>query len=192
MIEWKTIFIPLYFDFKPWKFFYGLELLPWQWIIVLDRQLFIAVISRLNLRLTDGSKRISWGNYFKDNYFKWKPVNQFWALWLPGGEWSHYKTKKRTIHRHGWFLNLAVELHSKGCLPCTDMILLISKLTYILGEVYQCRYLSVVVHVWKCHVVSHLAKAGGEKTRYYQLELEWQAFSLQLKLSKVLSIFLVE
>lgn len=70
MTEWKIIFIPSYFDFKHWKLFYGLELLPSQWIIVLDPQLLIGIISSLNLRLTDGSKRVSWGNYFKDNCFQ--------------------------------------------------------------------------------------------------------------------------
>lgn len=61
MTEWKIILIPLYFDFKHWKFFYGLELLPsWQ-IMMLDWQLFLGAIS-LNLGFTDGSKRISWGN----------------------------------------------------------------------------------------------------------------------------------
>lgn len=61
MTEWKIIFILSYFDFKHWKLFYGLELLPsWQ-IMVLDWQLFLGAIS-LNLRYTDGSKRISWGN----------------------------------------------------------------------------------------------------------------------------------
>lgn len=61
MTEWKIIFKLSYFDFKHWKFFYGLELRPsWQ-IMVLDWQLLLGAIS-LNLRYTDGSKRISWGN----------------------------------------------------------------------------------------------------------------------------------
>lgn len=61
MTEWKIIFIPSYFDFKHWKFFYGLELLPLWQIMVLDWQLFLRAIS-LNLRFTDGSNRISWRN----------------------------------------------------------------------------------------------------------------------------------
>lgn len=70
MTEWKMIFIPSYLDFEHSEFFYGLELLPSRWIMELSWRLFAGVTPSLNLRLTDGSKSISQGNYFKDHCFQ--------------------------------------------------------------------------------------------------------------------------
>lgn len=101
MTEWKIIFIPSYFRFKYWKLFYGLELLPSQWIIVLDRQLLIGVISSLTLRLLMAAKELGGEITWKITISSESLTTNPRLLWLPLEEWSHCKPRKRTIHRCG-------------------------------------------------------------------------------------------